>query len=149
MPPQQAAMAPSDVPVDEVLGQLSDARRREADLLIELLGRVTGDVPVVWARHIIGFGSYHYRYRSGRSGAAPLISFAPTARHHTIYLVADYADRYPEQLAVLGNVHTGKSCLYVTRLSDVDLDVLTVLIDRSVRVRRGVDRAAGMLSRPT
>jgi Domain of unknown function (DU1801) len=102
---------------------------------------VTGDAPVVWARNIIGFGSHHYRYSSGHEGDAPLISFATTARQHSIYLIGDFAERHQRQLATLGKARVGKGCLYVNRLSDVDLDVLTVMLDRSVRVRRGVDRA--------
>jgi Domain of unknown function (DU1801) len=142
-------MSPSGTAVSDVLGRLPDVRRGEAQRLIDVMGGVTGDPPIVWARKIIGFGTYHYRYPSGREGAAPLISFATTARQHSIYLVGGFAERYHRQLAMLGEVRVGKSCLYVTRLSDVNLDVLTVMIDRSVRVRRGVDRAARLDERST
>lgn len=149
VPGKQPAMSPSDNPVDEVLDQLPSARRAEAQLLIDVMGRVTGEVPVVWAKNIVGFGRYHYQYASGREGEAPLISFASTARHHAIYLVADFAQRYHRQLTTLGKVRAGKSCLYVNRLSDVNLDVLTVLVDRTVRARRGEERADPRHSRST
>lgn len=146
---RQAAMRPSKAPVDGVLDGLPKTRRDEAKVLMDLMARVTGETPAVWSRTIIGYGTYHYRYRSGRTGEAPLISFATSARHHAIYLIGDFAERHSRQLATLGKVRIGKGCLYVNRLTDVDLDVLAVLIDRSVRVRRGVDRAAARCQRPS
>jgi hypothetical protein len=134
-------MRPGDTPVGEVLEALAPSRRDEAQVLVDVMSAVTGQPPVVWAGRIIGFGRYHYRYPSGREGEAPLTSFATTARHHAIYLIGDFAQRHHSQLATLGKFRVGKGCLYVNRLADVDLGVLTVLIDRSVRVRRGVDRS--------
>ena len=128
--------------VNDVLKMLPSTRRGEAESLMDVMGRITGDTPAVWGRAIIGYGTYHYRYPSGRTGEAPLISFATTARHHAIYLIGDFAERHSRQLATLGKVRVGKGCLYVNHLADVNLDVLAALIDRSVRVRRGVDRAA-------
>jgi hypothetical protein len=139
---RQPELRPTGRPVAEVLDSLPPRRRDEAEQLIELMGRVTGETPVVWGGAIVGFGSYRYRYPSGTTGDAPLISFASTARHQAIYLVGDFAQRHARQLESLGAVRAGKGCLYVTRLRDVDLDALSALVDRSVRVRRGVDRAA-------
>ena len=128
--------------VEQVLARISDDRRRaDAQTLLEMMRDVTGEDPEVWASRIIGFGHYRYRYDSGQSGEGPLISFAPQTGQIAIYLIAGFESRHARQVARLGTYKAGKGCLYVKRLSDVDLDVLRVLLDRSVRVRRGVDRA--------
>jgi Domain of unknown function (DU1801) len=97
----------------------------------------------MWGTSIIGFGSYHYRYASGHEGDAPLASFSPRKQHLVVYLVGGFEDRHARDLAKLGPHKTGKGCLYLKRLSDVDLKVLRRLVDRSVPIRRGVDQAGG------
>ena len=109
------------------------------DTLVELMCDVTGEPPVVWGPSIVGFGRYHYRYATGTEGDAPLAAFAPRKQELVVYLVSGYEHRYPVLLDRLGPHRTGKSCLYLKRLSDVDLDVLRTLVERSVRVARGVD----------
>jgi len=138
---KQPAMSPSDTPVQTVLGGLPDAKRTEAEQLMRLMADVTGEQPRLWASRIIGYGQYRYRYESGREGDAPLAAFATNARQHTVYLVADFAERYAAEVARLGKAKVSKACLYVNRLSDVDLDVLRVLVERSLRVARGLDVA--------
>ena len=96
----------------------------------------------MWGTSIIGFGSYRYRYASGREGDSALASFAPRSQHLVIYLVGEFTGRHRSVLARLGPHKTGKGCLYLKRLDDVDHDALRELIDRSVRVRKGIDRAA-------
>jgi hypothetical protein len=91
---------------------------------------------------IVGFGSYHYRYESGRTGDAPLAGFSPRKANLVVYLVGGYQDRYPKLLDNLGPHKTGKACLYLKRLGDVDLDVLRQLVERSMRVGRGVAKAS-------
>ena len=94
---------------------------------------------------------YHYRYASGHEGDAALASFAPRKQQLVVYLVG-FDDRHAAQMKKLGPHKTGKGCLYLKRLADIDLDVLRTLIDRSVRVRRGVEsqrtRRAPPPSRP-
>lgn len=107
---------------------------------MELMGEITGEPPIVWASRIIGYGQYRYRYESGREGTAPLIGFAPTKRHHTIYLLGEFGDHHERDVAKLGKFTHGKGCLYVKRLSDIDLEVLRTLIDRTVKVCRGMDK---------
>jgi len=97
---------------------------------------------VVWGTSIIGCGAYHYRYASGREGDSALASFSPRSQHLAIYLVGEFETRYRSVLARLGPYKAGKGCLYLKRLDDVDQDALRELIDRSVRVRRSVDRAS-------
>ena len=96
----------------------------------------------MWGASIIGFGAYHYRYASGREGDSPLAGFSPRRQHLVIYLIGDFASRYRRALARLGPHQTGKGCLYVKRLDHVDHAALRELIDRSVRVRKGIDPAA-------
>jgi hypothetical protein len=102
-----------------------------------------GDEPaMLWGSSIVGFGSYDYRYESGHEGTSALAGFAPRKPHLVIYLVGGSEDKHAKLMADLGPHKTGKGCLYVKRLADVDPEVLRDLIDRSVRVRRGGDRAA-------
>ncbi len=103
--------------------------------------RQTG-APVMWGTSIIGFGTYHYRYASGREGDSALASFSPRGQQLAVYLIGGFETRHQSVLARLGRHKTGKGCLYLKRLNDVDQDALRELIDRSVRVRKGVDRAA-------
>jgi len=136
-------MRPTGEAVDEVIGRISNAARRDdAKALCELMRSVSGEEPAIWASRIVGFGTGHYRYESGREGDAPLIAFAAQASRLTIYLVGDFQERHATQLRELGTYTAGKSCLYVKRLADVDLDVLRTLLDRTVRVSRGVDRGS-------
>ena len=129
--------------VAEFLAQVPDERRRaDARRLSALMEDITGEPPVMWGTSIIGFGSYHYRYASGRAGDSALASFSPRSQHLAIYLVGEFTDRHQSALARLGPHKTGKGCLYVKRLDDVDTGALRELIDRSVRVRKGIDRAA-------
>jgi hypothetical protein len=96
----------------------------------------------MWGTSIIGFGTYHYRYASGHEGDSALASFSPRRQHLAIYLVGEFENRHQPVLARLGPHKSGKGCLYIKRLDDVDRDALRELIDRSVRVRKGIDRAS-------
>ena len=97
--------------------------------------RATGAEPKMWGPSIVGFGSYHYVYESGREGDAPIVGFAPRGREMTLYVLADFARR-DALLAKLGKHRTGKSCLYIRRLADVDLAVLEKLVAASVADRK-------------
>jgi len=137
------AMRRTGISVAEFLAQVPDGQRRgDAYRLCALMQEITGEPPAMWGTSIIGFGSYHYRYASGREGDSALASFSPRGQHLAIYLVGEFTDRHRSALARLGPHKTGKGCLYVKRLDDVDSDALRELIDRSVRVRKGIDRAA-------
>ena len=136
-------MRRTDAPVAEFLARLPDEQRREdARRLCALMQEITGEPPVVWGTSIIGFGSYHHRYASGREGDSALAAFSPRSQHLAIYLVGEFTDRHRSALARLGPHKTGKGCLYVKRLDEVDTSALRELIDRSVRVRKGIDGAA-------
>jgi hypothetical protein len=136
-------MVPTSADVDAFLEAVPDENRRaDAHALLKLMRSVTGEPPVMWGPSIVGFGSYHYRYESGRTGDARLAGFSPRKANLVVYLVGGFEDRYPKLLRRLGPHKTGKACLYLKRLGDVDLDVLRQLIERSMRVGRGVDKAS-------
>jgi Domain of unknown function (DU1801) len=136
-------MVPTSADVDAFIDAVpNEHRRSDVRELCELMRSVTGEPPVMWGPSIVGFGSYHYRYESGRSGDAPLAGFSPRKANLVVYLVGGFEDRYPKLLDKLGPHTTGKACLYLKRLGDVDLDVLRQLVERSMRVGRGVDKAS-------
>lgn len=126
------AMSPSDAPVIDVLDRATGPRRAEADDLLEMHREVSGCEPVVWAGRILGFGQLTYRYDSGHEGIAPLLAFAPGPAKHTLYLVEGFSERWPELMDRLGAYRASKVCLYLTRLSKVDRDVLRTLLERSL-----------------
>jgi hypothetical protein len=137
------AMRPTDASVQGFLIGVPDQERREdARRLCAMMQEITGEPPAMWGTSIIGFGTYHYRYASGRQGDSPLAGFSPRRQHLVIYLVGEFENRHQSVLARLGPHKTGKGCLYIKRLDGVDRDALRELIDRSVRVRRGIDRAS-------
>lgn len=117
---------------DFIDGLESERRRSEAHELDALFRRVTGWRPVLWGDSLIGYGSYHYRYESGREGDMLATGFSPRKARHSIYILPGYAD-YGRILDRLGKHAKGKSCLYVNKLSDIDLDVLAELIENGLR----------------
>ncbi|MEN0652859.1 MULTISPECIES: DUF1801 domain-containing protein [Hyphobacterium] len=109
-----------------------EKRRAEAQILLALFRKVTGWEPVMWGPSIIGFGEYHYMYDSGREGDFMATGFSPRKARLSIYILPGYQD-YSEILSRLGKHSTGKSCLYVNKLEDIDLGVLAELIAAGVR----------------
>jgi hypothetical protein len=110
----------------------SPTRRRDAETLVELMGRITGEPPRMWGKSIIGFGEYHYKYESGREGDAPAAGFSPRKAATTIYL-PDGIGAYAERLDKLGPHTTGVGCLYLKDLAAVDLGLLERIVDESYR----------------
>lgn len=105
-------------------------RRADAETLSALFEAVSGEPPTMWGTSIIGFGRYQYRYDSGHEGEAARLGFSPRKANLVIYIQAGF-DEYADLLARLGKHRTSVSCLYVNRLSDIDLDVLRELATRS------------------
>jgi hypothetical protein len=110
----------------------SAVRRRDADTLLELMTRITGEPARMWGPSIIGFGTYHYHYASGRQGDAPAAAFSPRKAAMSIYL-PDGVGAYADQLGRLGEHTTGVGCLYIKNLDAIDLAVLEEIISRSYR----------------
>ena len=104
-------------------------RRRDAETMIELMGRITGEKPKMWGS-IVGFGRYHYRYESGREGDAPAVAFSPRKAATTIYL-PDGVGAHRDVLDRLGPHTTGVGCLYVKDLDTVDLETMEQIVGRS------------------
>jgi len=122
---------------DFIAGIDDAAKRQGSRTLIAMLEEVSGERPVLWGS-MIGFGRYHYRYATGHEGDAFRIGFAPRKAEFSLYMLSAYAfDEIRAEtealLARLGKHRTGKSCLYVKRLSDIDLDVLRQLATLSLR----------------
>ncbi len=113
----------------------NDQRRQDCLTVLELMKNVTGDEPRMWGESIVGFGSYHYRGKSGREGDWMLVGFSPRKQNLTLYIMAGF-DGYDGLMSKLGKFKTGKSCLYINRLTDVDLQVLRELIKQSVDYMR-------------
>lgn len=123
---------PTGGSVEAFLHGVPDASKRtDALALIDMMQNATGEKPAMWGPSIIGFGSYHYRYDSGREGDSPIVGFSPRKAALVLYIVTGFggAERL---LSTLGKHTTGKSCLYVKRLADVDVHVLRKLVDQSV-----------------
>lgn len=106
-------------------------KRADCRVVARMMAEITGAEGVMWGASIVGFGDYHYRYASGREGDFFEAGFSPRKRALTIYVMAGFSE-YEDLLGALGKYTTGKSCLYVKRLSDVDLDVLREILTRSV-----------------
>src|SRR6478752_3676672 len=122
---------PTDIDVVTFLDAVEHpVRRRDAATLAALMARVTGERARMWGPTIVGFGSYHYRYPSGREGDMAAAGFSPRKAATTVYL-PDGFSAYTELLESLGPHTTGTSCLYVKDLATVDLGVLEEIVGRS------------------
>ena len=118
----------TDVAVDEYLSQVEPERRRvDAQRLDQIFREASGFAPRMWGPSIVGYGRYHYRYESGREGDFLATGFAPRKANLVIYIMPGYTD-FSSILARLGKHKIGKSCLYINKLDDIDLDVLKELI---------------------
>jgi hypothetical protein len=118
--------------IDALTDQTS---RADAKALVKLMQHASGEKPKMWGPSIIGFGSYHYKYDSGREGDAPLIGFSPRKAATVLYGLRGSSDS-EALLAKLGKHSTGKGCLYIKKLADVDQEVLEALVVKSVAAKR-------------
>lgn len=112
-------------------GVKNEDRRKDALVIAAMMEEITGAKPEMWGTSIVGFGTYHYRSASGREGDWFLTGFSPRVASSTLYIMSGFS-AYENLLARLGKHSTGKSCLYIKRLSEVDLAVLRKLIEASV-----------------
>jgi hypothetical protein len=122
----------SDASVTDFINTVENEKKRQDSLkLIELFSKVTGEKPKMWGTSIVGFGQYHYKSeRSKQEGDWPLTGFSPRKQNLTLYIMHGF-ENYAELLDKLGKFKTSVGCLYINKLSDVDLDVLEKLIDVS------------------
>src|SRR5512134_151046 len=118
----------TDASVDAYLNAIEDPQRREDCIAIAaIMRRVTGHEPKMWGSRIVGFGSYHYKYASGHEGDSCLVGFSSRKSEVSLYLMLGMKDR-GKLLGQLGKHKAGKGCLYIKRLSDIDVPVLETLI---------------------
>ena len=118
--------------VSDFLNAVKDeTKRADSFKLVELFESITGSPAKLWGPSIVGFGSYHYKYESGREGDAPLVAFSPRAAALTVYFSSSF-DQREELLSQLGKYKTEKGCIYIKRLSEVNLDVLEELIIKQI-----------------
>jgi hypothetical protein len=123
---------PTSASVTDFLAAIPDeARRADCLTLLGLMKRATGAEARMWGASIVGFGNYHYKYASGREGDWFVIGFAPRKQDLTVYLMGGF-DRHAALMRRLGKHKTGRACVYIRRLADVDLAVLKELIRVSV-----------------
>ena len=122
----------NEASVDAFLRGIPDPKQREdAFRVMELMREITGEEPKMWGSSIVGFGSYLYKYPSGREGEWFLTGFSPRRGNLTLYLMQGF-DQFRPLLQRLGKFKTGKSCLYIKRLADVDLTTLGELVRATV-----------------
>lgn len=121
----------NDGDVKAFLESVKDEKKRaDSFTIFNMMKEITGLEPKMWGNSIVGFGSYHYKYESGREGDWFLTGFSPRKQALTVYIMAGFG-KYNKLMARLGKYKTGKSCLYIKKLSDVDQEVLKSLIQES------------------
>ncbi|HEX5797283.1 MAG TPA: DUF1801 domain-containing protein [Candidatus Saccharimonadales bacterium] len=121
----------NDGDVEKFLDSVADEqRRKDARAVTKMMAEITGEPPVMWGTSIIGFGVYHYKYASGREGDWPRMGLSPRKQSLTLYLMDGFSG-YDKLLGNLGKHKTGKACLYINKLEDIDLDVLKEIIRKS------------------
>jgi hypothetical protein len=123
---------PTNASVDEFLNSVEHPQRREDGFeLLRMMKEITKEEPTMWGPSIVGFGSYHYKYESGREGEMPITGFSPRKKSLTVYIMSGF-EKCQHLLEKLGKHKTGKSCLYINKLEDVDWVVLKEIIRKSV-----------------
>jgi len=110
----------------------NEKRREDAEKILRIMEKLTDSKPEMWGPSIIGFGSYHYQYASGREGDWFLVGFSPRKQNLVLYIMSGY-DKHHDIMKRLGKYKTGKSCLYINKLEDVNLHVLEELITASIK----------------
>ncbi|MEL7446716.1 MAG: DUF1801 domain-containing protein [Pseudomonadota bacterium] len=127
-------IAPTEVSVEEFFtGVEPESKREDAKVLDALFRKVTGETPKMWGPSIVGYGSYHYKYDSGREGDSMRSGFSPRKAKHSLYLMGRYCDeetgrKVDAMLEQMGKHKTGASCVYVNKLADIDLNVLEEIV---------------------
>ena len=124
---------PTGESVESFLNKISDQERREDCFEVaKIMEEITGEKPKMWGPSIVGFGSYHYKYDSGREGDWLVTGFSPRKKDLTLYIMMGF-EKHIELMEKLGRHSVGKSCLYIKRLSDVHVPTLRKLIKNSVK----------------
>ena len=129
---------PTNASVEKFINQVGDETRREdCRKVARMMEEITGEKPKMWGPGIVGFGTYHYKYASGHEGDWPIAAFSPRKQDLTLYLMPGFQGQ-ADLMQQLGKHRTGKSCLYIKRLSDVHVPTLKKLIRESVKQMRKI-----------
>ena len=132
----------NDASVEKFIAKVKDKQRHQDCVeVLKMMEKATGKKGVMWGTSIVGFGTYHYVYASGKEGDWPLTAFSPRAQTLTLYIMPGF-DRYDELMKKLGKFKTGKSCLHLKKLDDVDTKILQKLITESVNYMKKKHKAA-------
>ena len=127
---------PTGATVSGFIAAIKDeTKRADANALVKLMQAASGEKPAMWGPSIIGFGSCHYKYESGREGDMPIVCFSPRKSELVLYSLLGNEDS-EALLAKLGKHKTGKGCLYVKKLADVDQKILEKMIQKTVAAKR-------------
>ncbi len=119
--------------VEKFLNSVEDKEKRELSFkVLELIKKITKEEPKMWGTSIVGFGTYHYKYKSGQEGDWMQVGFSPRKQAVTLYIMSGFS-RYDELMNKLGKYKTGKSCLYIKKEEDIDFKVLKELVAQSVK----------------
>ena len=126
----------NDASVTDFLSSVADEQKQKDSFeILKIMKQITKEEPKMWGSSIVGFGSYHYKYESGREGDSPVMGFSPRKQNITLYITSDF-EKHPGLMKKLGKHSTGKVCLYIKRLSDVDVDVLKELMTESLKTMK-------------
>lgn len=122
---------PTEASVEAFLDGIENkTRRKDGYTILTLMKKITQEPAVLWGNSLIGFGKVHYKYKSGREGDWFRAGFSPRKQNLTVYIMPGFS-RYEELMDKLGKHKTGKGCLYINKLSDIDMNILTELITQS------------------
>src|SRR5688500_13623158 len=129
----QIKTKPTDQSVDDYIAAIEDERsQRDCKTLLKLMKRVTGEKPKLWMNNTVGFGTFHYKSKSGQEGDWYVTGFAPRKANLTLHLMAGF-DQFHDLMWNLGKYKTGKGCLYIKSLDEVDMNVLEELVLKSMK----------------
>jgi hypothetical protein len=132
---------PTSESVEAYLHRIEPEKKREDSFaILKLMQEATGEAPQMWGESIVGFGRYRYKYASGQEGEWPLTGFAPRKQNITLYIMSGF-ESYDELMSKLGKHTTGKACLYIKKLEDVDQNILRQLISESVAHMKEIHNA--------
>jgi hypothetical protein len=122
----------NDQSVNEFINSLTDEKQRnDSEMLIKIMSELSSSPPKMWGDSIIGFGQYRYKYASGREGDWFLVGFSPRKANISLYIIS-YLENFNELMMQLGKYKTGKSCIYIKKIEDINLDILKELISISI-----------------
>lgn len=127
---------PTGVSVSDFIKNIADPQKRaDCKAIAKMMRAASGKRARMWGSSIVGYGSYDYKYASGREGTYMECGFSPRAQNITVYIMPGFS-RFSSLMKKLGKHKTGKSCLYIKRLADIDTDMLATLIDESIKAMR-------------